>query len=400
MESLTDNPTNSHSISVLTFNILAPCWKRCDDEGSREEHFTDIWRQRQLECIKLICNESPDIICIQEFWFKQPFIELYRSALSGYEFRACQRTGHKPDGVCIMVRKSSLEVVESREILFRGHGDRCAVLTRIRLRDKKDSDFLLANTHLTFPEGTFDHIRRKKQIQLLTDHISNFISERRLKAISVIMCGDFNGSPGGAVYDIVKSAGYESSYLACNGVEAGVTHRNHNGGEVGVDFIFFQHIKCVPPSSSNSSKRPESAQNEERQPPTEPNMSPAASDTSQDCSFRMNRSASEILRRLPRSDSASIHSPSYEHKSRPAFDRSQSFMSAENCLAVHSKSSQRDTPNVPSSTTFVTDFPYYRPVSSDVLPRNIDSQKWTTEFSISDHRPVLSIFNLEAGFKI
>ena len=46
------------SISIMTFNILAPCWKRY--QHSREAEFPSVWKTRQSKCIDLILEKKPD----------------------------------------------------------------------------------------------------------------------------------------------------------------------------------------------------------------------------------------------------------------------------------------------------------------------------------------------------
>ena len=68
------------NLSVCTFNILAPCYKRLSPENDRESAYESIWRSRHLSIINLLQSLQPHLICLQEFWLSdRSFVDLYES---------------------------------------------------------------------------------------------------------------------------------------------------------------------------------------------------------------------------------------------------------------------------------------------------------------------------------
>lgn len=148
------------TFAITTFNILAPCYKNSE---SLEEK---LWSKRNTKIISFLENLNTDIICLQEFWIKEPkFVKLYENTLKKQypAMHFLNRTGGKKDGVAIFVR-SNLKVEEVREIVFNDEGDRVALFMRI-VEPISKQHFILVNTHLTFPHNYFDReILRKNQI--------------------------------------------------------------------------------------------------------------------------------------------------------------------------------------------------------------------------------------------
>ena len=56
----------------------------------------------------------------------------------------------------------------------------------------------------------------------------------------VLLAGDFNSPQEDPVYDYVQKSEFKSSYREFHGREPGVTHRDHNGRDMAVDYIFYR----------------------------------------------------------------------------------------------------------------------------------------------------------------
>ena len=228
------------TLSVCTFNILAPCYKRLSSESDRESSHDSLWQCRHMSIIDLLQSLDIHLICLQEFWFKNiPFVQLYKSHLSPkYSFYSVQRTGALDDGLVILVDHNQVKVIKTQELILNDIGNRVGLLLHLEYRGEQ---LLLINVHLTFPHHRFEYRLRLKQMKRFLHLIneyqrSNDIHER----CSIILCGDFN-SPfhTDPVYQLLGEQ-FLSCYRSTHGHEPHVTHLTHRNEEVGVDFIFYQ----------------------------------------------------------------------------------------------------------------------------------------------------------------
>jgi len=131
------------SLTIATFNILAPCWKPMRSDWDNEEGHPTIWKDRANELVKVIINIDADIICLQEYWFNAQFREFFEGKSSPvaakYECRAFRRTGRKPDGVATFVRRPeskssnrwSYTIADTVNVPFNDVGQRVALMLRI-----------------------------------------------------------------------------------------------------------------------------------------------------------------------------------------------------------------------------------------------------------------------------
>ncbi|CAF4431293.1 unnamed protein product [Didymodactylos carnosus] len=161
--------SNSHIVIppliVATFNILAPVYKCLETESHRESENDKLWKPRHSHIIELLKSTSAHILCLQEFWFNQDFIQLYESDLSKeYKFFYRQRTHYADDGLVILISKQEqngfkLEIIDRYDCLLYNVGNRVGLLLRICLTiidTNQASDFLLLSLHLTFPHNSLD----------------------------------------------------------------------------------------------------------------------------------------------------------------------------------------------------------------------------------------------------
>jgi mRNA deadenylase 3'-5' endonuclease subunit Ccr4 len=239
----------TNNLSVCTFNILAPCYKRLSSENDREDAYDSVWRTRHLSIINLLQSLQVHLICLQEFWLNDPsFVELYESHLSSkYSFHYVQRTRGHDDGLAILVDKNHLKVIDQRKFLLHDIGNRVGLLLHL---ETKGQSLLLINIHLTFPHNSFDRQLRLTQIKEFLKLINEYqISNNLLNKCSIILCGDFNAAcDNDPVYQLLEKQ-FQSSYFIIHGKEPKVTHLTHRNEELGVDFIFYRSNIFQPVSS-------------------------------------------------------------------------------------------------------------------------------------------------------
>jgi mRNA deadenylase 3'-5' endonuclease subunit Ccr4 len=179
------------TFSVCTFNILAPCYKRLSSETDRESAYDSLWQTRHASLINLLQSLEINLICLQEFWFKNPlFAQMYKSQLSSkYTFYTLQRTGYLDDGLAILVDHNHLKVIDKCDFKLNDLGHRVALLLNLEFQGKS---LLLINLHLTFPHHKFERRLRLKQIKKILDFIHEYqLSKNLLNQCSIILCGDF-----------------------------------------------------------------------------------------------------------------------------------------------------------------------------------------------------------------
>jgi mRNA deadenylase 3'-5' endonuclease subunit Ccr4 len=239
----------SNTLSVCTFNILSPCYKRLSSEYDRESAHESLWQTRHLSIIKLLQSLEINLICLQEFWFKNPlFAQLYQSNLSSkYSFYTLRRTGFLDDGLAILVDSKNVQFVNKCEFKLNDIGHRIGLLLHLEFDGKP---LLLFNVHLTFPHYRFERHVRLKQIKKFLDLIHDYqLSKNLVNKCSIILCGDFNSSyHNDPVYHIIEKH-YQSSYKLIHGYEPYVTHLTHRNEQLGVDFIFYKSKNLQPISS-------------------------------------------------------------------------------------------------------------------------------------------------------
>uniref|UniRef100_A0A2N9J8L4 EF-hand domain-containing protein n=1 Tax=Fagus sylvatica TaxID=28930 RepID=A0A2N9J8L4_FAGSY len=255
-------------ISCTTFNILAPIYKRLDqqNQGVRESDFRAKWVARNQRILDWLLYESSSIICLQEFWVgSQELVHMYQERLhdAGYITFKLARTNNRGDGLLTAIRKDYLRVLNYRELLFNDFGDRVAQLLHVQsvvpsLQNRKGSvrqEFLIVNTHLLFPHDSSLSLVRLHQVHKILQYVESYQRENKLKRTPIILCGDWNGSKRGHVYKFLRSQGFVSSYDNAHkytdsdaDAHKWVSHRNHRGNICGVDFIWL----CNP----NKSRKP------------------------------------------------------------------------------------------------------------------------------------------------
>lgn len=227
-----------------TFNILAPCYKNISEGGwwSRwESSAPEQYRERYEGILEFISSQHQlHLICLQEFWFREEVQELFLSKLgSNYARIELKRQGFKTDGLAILVHRS-LQVLAVHHLRFSNPGNRVGLLVHVGFPET-GQEMILMTTHLNYCHSKFDHYIKMLQIQTVISDIDNFVEKNGIGNIPVLLTGDFNSSQDDPVYDFVEKNEFKSSYKEFHGHEPGVTHRDHNGQENAVDYIFYRN---------------------------------------------------------------------------------------------------------------------------------------------------------------
>ncbi|KAJ0111665.1 hypothetical protein Patl1_00723 [Pistacia atlantica] len=247
-------------ISCTTFNILAPIYKRLDEQNQslRESDFKESWFKRNQAILDWLLYERSSIICLQEFWVgNEELVRMYQERLgdAGYITFKLARTNNRGDGLLTALHRSCFRVLNYRELLFNDFGDRVAQLLHVQsvvpfLPNQKggQQEILIVNTHLLFPHDSSLSIVRLHQVYKILQYLEVYQRENKLNNIPIILCGDWNGSKRGHVYKFLRSQGFVSSYDNAHQYTDGdadahkwVSHRNHRGNICGVDFIWLHN---------------------------------------------------------------------------------------------------------------------------------------------------------------
>ncbi|KAJ6226957.1 hypothetical protein M0813_10495 [Anaeramoeba flamelloides] len=234
-------------LKVTTFNILAPCYKRLNP--GRESTNPNLWKSRQRNILGLLLSSESDILCIQELWFDTLFMKNLKHEFSGYEGIGVKRP-NRMDGLGIFVKKSTYNLVDFESLTLNDEGYRVALLAQIRSKGDSSIEFLIVNTHLTFPHTKLELKLRLWQVKRIIKWVKQINSSKNLP---VIFTGDFNLIHDN-VYRYVKKQGFESCFEKSNKREPYVTHQNHRSEQVCTDFIFLKtDTNCKTTCSSNHS---------------------------------------------------------------------------------------------------------------------------------------------------
>ncbi|KAJ1429451.1 hypothetical protein B484DRAFT_396351 [Ochromonadaceae sp. CCMP2298] len=262
------------SLKVISFNVLAPCYKRIEVDGKKaiESDHEHIYLKRNTEICNQLVASKADIICLQEFWSSSEQLQqLYRSMLCEgdccYSMQVLPRTSHwnqRGDSVAVFVRTPRLQIEDVRYILFHDVGDRVALMLLLALHPDQDQEgeqsqekqggqegvqgeqgqalsvarrkapvqrFICVNTHLLFPHNPYSSKIRLREITKILGFVEGYrqkelctsVCNRSDVRLPVILTGDFNGSPRGSVYRYVRSQNFRSAledfYLGKGGAE-------------------------------------------------------------------------------------------------------------------------------------------------------------------------------------
>eukprot|EP00045_Choanoeca_perplexa_P003705 m.32747 g.32747 ORF g.32747 m.32747 type:complete len:310 (+) comp12183_c0_seq1:33-962(+) len=244
-KSLTARPSPD-VLRFATFNVLAPCHKRLV-HGRRESAFDTICLERQRQIARLTMKYAPTVFCLQEYWFDSTVRELYQHEFRDlYRTLALKRPGHRQDGLLLAYNPKHVTMHAHSNVIHKEAG-RVSLLAHLtaKLPQAPAVDLIVANTHLNFPHSEADEPVRQLQTQQLMEAIADFQQQQQVD--NVMLLGDFNGRLDSQPCQFVQQQGYASGYGLVHTQEPHVTHRNHLGEQVSVDFIFTNKLPGFTP---------------------------------------------------------------------------------------------------------------------------------------------------------
>lgn len=168
--------TNTVYISICTFNILAPCYRRVATRRLESDSLSE-WLKRHTQIVSFLHDMNSSIYCLQEYWFGNPrFRGVYERdnyLTQKYTFHGLCRPNYKEDGIMTMIRSNNdnihrdntinhnnnnhiqsdnmlindqhpcqqsnnidLKVVDTHNINYPVSGSRVAMILRIQVRQK------------------------------------------------------------------------------------------------------------------------------------------------------------------------------------------------------------------------------------------------------------------------
>lgn len=211
--------TKINHMTISTFNLLAPCYKRMP-ESKRESGDDKIWTKRVTDTIEFCNTEiygNSDIIGFQEYWLDAGYTELFDKAFDAhnYDVRHLKRTGKKMDSVVIAVKKDVFEIQGSENVYLCSINDRVALVLHL-LHKATGKTVLIANTHLSFPHSSFDRVNQMQQMKKLTNAMSQYSTKNNIPSATRVVMGDFNVNSNSHVCDHLRKEGYFSCFEVCS----------------------------------------------------------------------------------------------------------------------------------------------------------------------------------------
>eukprot|EP00903_Cladosiphon_okamuranus_P017828 g16407.t1 len=235
-------------LSITTFNVLAPIFKRVGT--GRESEFREAYLARHASIISHLKSVGSDVICLQELWVaEQEMVDMYQRSLQGYSMFTLPRTEARGDGVACFV-KEDIDVLDKQDLRLKGVGGRVALVLRLGIGGGGEGgggrrEVVVANTHLLFPHARTFQILRIRELRKLLAFVECYTQTNDLAHLPVVLCGDFNGRTSGRVYQHLADRGFRCSYEDTLGPGADcsrwITHVNHLGEELGVDYIWYRN---------------------------------------------------------------------------------------------------------------------------------------------------------------
>eukprot|EP00667_Euglena_gracilis_P004668 EG_transcript_4692 len=229
--------------SLTTLNVHAPIHKRIEG-GTRESTMEGLFIPRNSRILDLLLSEPPTVICLQEFWIcNDKLASMYQGAFgpAGYNMYLTPRTNCRGDGLLTMVAKGRFDVLDHQRIELNDCADRVGHLLHLKGVGSApgQQEALVVNTHLMFPHNTHSRLIRLRQCAKLLSYLQSYALQHGLAGVPIVIAGDWNGEPEGAVARFMRSQGFVSAYDELNADKGRwVSHLNHHAEAVGVDYVW------------------------------------------------------------------------------------------------------------------------------------------------------------------
>jgi len=175
------------ALTLLTWNILAPCYYKLGtvEYGRKvkvEAQLRTAWERRLSQQLAVMKELAPDVIALQEVWFKPDVFARIREALgSAYGMYPIRRTMGKDDGVALLVKRDTWSVEEARPVEFADAGNRVMMMAHLQAAGCESStaapSVIVGTTHFTYPHGSDDTRLRLAQAHAATAELLRFARE-------------------------------------------------------------------------------------------------------------------------------------------------------------------------------------------------------------------------------
>ena len=225
------------------FRVLTQNLRYTDDKGGNSVE------ERSKRFTQLIEEYQPDLIGTQECTYQ--WLQLMDEALSDrYTFFGCSRLGsqsNEEEWNAILFRKDRFTLLDGKtfwlsntpsEEASKLNYDGCVrICTWALLQDRETGKtFLFANTHLQDGNSSDSQEIRRRQIEILLQHLNR---NNWLTRYPGILTGDFNAESDEAFYPVITSVFDDANYSAVQN-SSKVDYSFHYYGEVKqlIDYCF------------------------------------------------------------------------------------------------------------------------------------------------------------------
>eukprot|EP00930_Biecheleria_cincta_P039851 TRINITY_DN27351_c0_g2_i1.p1 TRINITY_DN27351_c0_g2~~TRINITY_DN27351_c0_g2_i1.p1 ORF type:complete len:344 (-),score=26.92 TRINITY_DN27351_c0_g2_i1:368-1399(-) len=228
-------PEFPQPLRVVTWNLLAPCYKRA--QGGHESGDEPAWRERLIQQFRILEELEPDILLLQEWWHDS---DAYAQAwfqwaeLHGMSVYVSPRTSGKADACTSLVAgRLGVSKVEFKTLSYDDWGDRVLQLLLFEAQGQK---WLVSNTHLTYAHtNSHDPPMRFNQGRKIGNALKNLAADR-----AIVLGGDFNGEQEDPAVRAVTSA----TGLTLHGI-ADTTHLDHRNRALSCDFVLTKGFRAA-----------------------------------------------------------------------------------------------------------------------------------------------------------
>jgi mRNA deadenylase 3'-5' endonuclease subunit Ccr4 len=130
-----------NDLSVMSFNLLAPCYFR--HGGRLEAGDPQLYMRRLQALVAPLKAEKSHVMCLQEFWFDEEYMRTFQSHFPHFSCYASKRPGMKEDGLAIFIDNNMLAIHNFNQLDFDKSGERVAMLMHLSIHPK----FIESLTH-------------------------------------------------------------------------------------------------------------------------------------------------------------------------------------------------------------------------------------------------------------
>ena len=237
--------TIHHTISISSWNVLAPCYKRLHGGAPgkalwsrwdvRESESNHLWKTRCLGVLDFVEEHlGSDVVCLQELYMHPWMVgEVQQRFGRKYDVFIKRQPGEKADGVATLIKKEfqGKELPGTNLKSIGGRGFQALVLTVPGSAGQPSLPVKLINVHLSFPHGAASRVNQLRQARAAA-HI--FEGDHRRSDFVDFVVGDLNSEVDSDVCHHLVREGF----LHCSpGERSIVSHLNHLGQTLHVDHI-------------------------------------------------------------------------------------------------------------------------------------------------------------------